>query len=417
MTMSPRDLGEAVHRAVNDIEPEGKRILVVLPDLTRTCPVGALYRSLGAALDGRARSVDYLVALGTHPPLTHEQMSALLDLSPEERTRSLSELRVHNHAWRDPGELVEIGRLAEAEVREISDGRLARDVVVTCNRLVREVDHILLVGPVFPHEVAGFSGGNKYIAPGIAGPDIIHFFHWLGALITNPEIIGVKWTPVREVIDRVAAMVPAERSALCLVMDGDDVAGAFHGTPEDAWARAADLSTETHIAYHPRPYREVLSCAPAMYDELWVGGKCMYKLEPVVEDGGRLIIYAPHIERISATHGATIEKIGYHTRDYFLAQWERFRDVPWGVLAHSTHVRGIGTYENGIERPRIEVVLATGIPRETCERINLGYADPESIDPARFEGRVNEGVLCVPRAGEMLHRLAPDGAPESEAPS
>jgi len=55
---------------------------------------------------------------------------------------------------------------------------------------------------VFPHEVVGFSGGNKYLFPGVGGPQILNFFHWLGAVVTNPMIIGNKWTPVRKVVDR-----------------------------------------------------------------------------------------------------------------------------------------------------------------------------------------------------------------------
>ena len=57
---------------------------------------------------------------------------------------------------------------------------------------------------MFPHEVVGFSGGNKYLFPGIAGPEIINFTHWLGALITNYDVIGAGYTPVRAVIDRAA---------------------------------------------------------------------------------------------------------------------------------------------------------------------------------------------------------------------
>jgi nickel-dependent lactate racemase len=142
-----------------------------------------------------------------------------------------------------------------------------------------------------------------------------------------------------------------------------------------------------------------------MYDELWVAGKCMYKLEPVVADGGELIIYAPHMREISVTHGHNIEKIGYHVRDYFTKQWDRFRDFPWGVLAHSTHVRGTGTFENGIERPRVQVTVASQIPREVCERINLGYRDPASIDIESFANREHEGILLVRKAGEHLYRL------------
>ena len=151
-----------------------------------------------------------------------------------------------------------------------------------------------------------------------------------------------------------------------------------------------------------------------MYDELWVGGKCMYKLEPVFADGEELIIYAPHIHEISLTHGRLIRKIAYHCRDYFLKQWDKYKDISWGVLAHSTHVRGIGTYEGGVEHCRVQVTLATGIPREICTEINLGYRDPATVDPKDFANREDEGVLLVPKAGEMLYHLRqrPDWARE-----
>jgi hypothetical protein len=155
----------------------------------------------------------------------------------------------------------------------------------------------------------------------------------------------------------------------------------------------------------PKPFHTVLSCAPPMYDEVWVAGKCMYKLEPVVADGGELIIYAPHLKEISLTHGKLIEEVGYHVRDYFVKQWDKFAHYPWGVLAHSTHVRGQGTYENGIEKPRVKVTLASQIPPAVCERINLGYRDPATIDVESFANREHEGVLLVRKAGEQLYRL------------
>jgi nickel-dependent lactate racemase len=267
----------------------------------------------------------------------------------------------------------------------------------------------------------GFSGGNKYIFPGISGPQVLNFFHWLGAVITNPRIIGRKWTPVRKTVDRAAALLPIERRAFCLVVKDADLAGLYYGSPEVAWSAAADLSRRMHIVYTDRPYHTVLSCAPGMYDELWVGAKCMYKLEPVVADGGQLIIYAPHLEELARTHGRVIREIGYHTRDYFLKQWDAFKHFPWGVLAHSTHVRGIGTYEDGVEKPRIEVILATGIPEADCRAVNLGYRDPRSVDPAAYRGREEEGILYVPKAGEILYRWkdAPEalgGGLEKEEP-
>jgi len=251
----------------------------------------------------------------------------------------------------------------------------------------------------------------------LRGPEILNFFHWLGAVITNPRIIGNKWTPVRRVVDRAAAMVTVPKLAFCAVVHDGGLAGLFAGTPEEAWSQAADLSDKLHVIYKDRPFHTVLSCAPAMYDEIWVGGKCMYKLEPVVADGGELIIYAPHIRDISLTHGKLIERIGYHTRDYFLKQWLRFKDEQWGILAHSTHVRGIGSYENGVEKPRIQVTLATQIPEDVCRSINLGYRDPRSIDVSDYQGRETEGVLCVPKAGEMLYRLREPPAWASIGPS
>jgi nickel-dependent lactate racemase len=252
--------------------------------------------------------------------------------------------------------------------------------------------------------VVGFSGGNKYLFPGIAGPEIIDFFHWLGAVITNPVIIGNQWTPVRRVVDHAAALLPVERRALCMVVEHGGLAGLFAGTPEDAWSRAVELSRQLHVHYVERPFRTVLSCAPAMYDDLWTGGKCMYKVEPAVADGGTVIIYAPHITEISVTHGDILRRVGYHTRDFFVAQWDRYRRYPWGVLAHSTHVKGIGRYEHGVEQARVEVVLATGIPREQCEAVNLGYRDWRTIRHEEFEGREAEGVVCIPKAGETLYR-------------
>jgi nickel-dependent lactate racemase len=213
-------------------------------------------------------------------------------------------------------------------------------------------------------------------------------------------------TPVREMIDQAASLIPTPRHCLAMVMKGHSVHGLYIGTMEGAWLAAAELSAQLNVVYVERTFQSALSVMPAMYDDLWTGAKGMYKLEPVVADGGEVIIYAPHITEISYTHGEILDQIGYHVRDYFVRQWERFKDYPWGVLAHSTHLRGLGTYENGVENPRIQVTLATSIPRQRCEEVNLGYRDPETIDPQAWAGREDEGRLLVPRAGEMLYRLA-----------
>ena len=201
------------------------------------------------------------------------------------------------------------------------------------------------------------------------------------------------------------ALVTVPKLCFCMVVEGSDLAGLYAGTPETAWDAASELSRQVHIIYKDQPFHTVLSNMPPMYDDLWVAGKGMYKLEPVVADGGELIIYAPHVREISVTHGKVIEEIGYHCRDYFLQQWDQFQHHPWGVLAHSTHVRGIGAMENGIEKCRVRVTLATGISESVCRRINLGYRDPNTIRMEDFADRESEGVLLVPKAGEMLYRL------------
>ena len=383
------------------------RLLVIIPDDTRTLPMPLLFDVLVGELLPKVKELSFLLALGTHPAMTEVQLSRHLGSRfPHPKAK------VFQHTWQDPKTLTQVGVLTRERMAEISQGLLPVEVRVEINRLVLEYDQLLILNPVFPHEVVGFSGGHKYFFPGISGPDMVNVSHWLGALITNPKVNGHKWTPVRRMIEEAAKFVSTPRLGLSLVLQGHDVVGMFLGEVTEAWEAAADLSAEVNIVWAPRAYEFVLSLAPSMYRELWLAGKCMYKLEPVVADGGTLIIYAPHIREISPTHGRILLEIGYHVRDYFLGQWEKFRHYPWAVLAHSTHVKGIGTFRDGVEKPRIEVVLATGIPEEVCRRINLGFRDPRTIQPAEFEGREAEGILVVPNAGEQLWRLADGTVPD-----
>jgi nickel-dependent lactate racemase len=390
----------------NPADYRDKKILLIVPDGTRTAPVGTLFKLLHRQLESVTKAFDILVALGTHQPMSEEAICGRLEISMEERRGSFRKVRFFNHAWNNPEALKLVGSLSRDEVHVLTNGLFSMDVPVEINSKVFEYDQVIIVGPVFPHEVVGFSGGNKYLFPGVGGPQILNFFHWLGAVVTNPMIIGNKWTPVRKVVDRAGAMVKLDKLCFCLVVDpSKNLRGLFAGTPESAWDAASDLSREIHITYKDRPFHTILSCAPPMYEEVWTAGKCMYKLEPVLADGGELIIYAPHLKEICVSHGNHIEEIGYHCRDYFLGQWDKFKDIPWGVLAHSSHVRGIGTYTDGVEKCRAKVTLASQVPASTCQRINLGYRDPQTINPKDFANREDQGVLLVPRAGEMLYQL------------
>ena len=403
--LSQAEVKEVITKGLASLPLDGRRVLVIIPDRTRTMPLPLFFRVIVQALSPRTKVLNFLVALGTHPPMGEADILNMVGLTPEEKASRYPTLGLFNHAWADPQALTTMGVIPAEEIASLTQGMLRQDVQVRLNRLILEHDHLLICGPVFPHEVVGFSGGNKYFFPGIAGSEIINFTHWLGALHTSYKIIGTKDTPVRRVIDRAAAFIPKPRHAICSVVCHDGVSGVYFGTPEEAYSAAADLSAATHIVWVEKPYHQVLSVMPAMYDELWVGAKGMYKVEPAIADGGEVIVYAPHIGEISYTHGALIRKVGYHVRDYFLKQWQRFADVPGSILAHSTHLRGMGTYENGVERPRIQVTLATGIPEEVCRQVNLGYRNPAIVFPDKWANREAEGILLVPRAGEDLYRV------------
>src|SRR5215813_8473542 len=370
--VSSQQVSEIIAKACPNENYRGKKVLLIIPDGTRTAPVGLMFKTLHQQIAAETKAFDILIALGTHPPMSEEAICGRLEISLEERRGQYRGVQFFNHEWDNPAALQEIGVIPAKDISQLTDGLFAMDVPVEINRLVYEYDQIIIVGPVFPHEVAGFSGGNKYLFPGVGGPEILNFFHWLGAVVTNPMIIGNKWTPVRKVVDRAGAMVDADKLCFCMVVDPQkNLAGLFAGTPEEAWDKASDLSRKLHITHTEKAFHTILSCCPPMYDELWTAGKCMYKLEPVLADGGELIIYAPHLKEVCVSHGNHIESIGYHCRDYFLKQWDRFKDIPWGVLAHSTHVRGLGTFEQGVERCRARVTLATQIPEAKCRQINL----------------------------------------------
>lgn len=386
----------------------GQKVLVLIPDHTRTIPLPQLFRYLVQLLHD-TNQLDFMVALGTHPPLSEAQLCKLVGITAEEWQTTYQHVGIFNHAWNLPDALTQIGVLPQAQIQEIAGERwhptLGGDVVVNINRAILAYDHVIILGPTFPHEVVGFSGGAKYFFPGISGADMINVTHWLGALAGVRGTIGIKDTPVRAMIHAAAEHIPTPSTLIALVVVGKGLAGMFIGDYLAAWQAAAALSSERHIIWVDTPFQRVLSCAPSMYDELWTAGKAMYKLEPALAEGGELIIYAPHLDVVSYVHGKYIYEIGYHVLPYFLEQWDKFKHVPLGVLAHSTHVRGDGRFEAGVEYPRAAVSLATQLPPEDCQQLALGYQAPGQIDVAAWQNREDEGILYVPKAGEMLYRL------------
>lgn len=384
------------------------KVLALIPDHTRTVPMPMLFRMIVELL-ADTRQLDFMVALGTHPPLSDDALLRLVGITADEKRTTFAHVGLLNHAWDNPDAITQIGTISRDQIQQIAGDvwhpSLGGDVPVRINRLALEYDHILIIGPTFPHEVVGFSGGAKYLFPGISGADMINVTHWLGALITVLDTIGIADTPVRAMIHAAAELVSTPVSLVSMVVTGNDLAGIFIGSLKDTWRAAADLSSERHIHWVDEPFQRVLSKAPQMYDELWTAAKAMYKLDPAVADGGEIIVYAPHLATVSHVHGKYIEEAGYHVRDYYLKQWDRFQHLPLGVLAHGTHLRGSGTFEDGIEKARIRVTLASQIPQDETEHLGLGYLDPASIRLEEWQDRESDGMLYVPKAGETLYRL------------
>ncbi len=404
-SLASDEIRQIVSSAADELKVDGKRVLTIIPDGTRTMPMPLMFEIVQQEIGGRAAACDYLVALGTHPIMRDAQLSSLIGQSVVNGASGAS--KVLNHRWDLPETYSELGKIPKDEVVRISAGLLDEPIPVRINRMIFDYDQVLICGPVFPHEVVGFSGGNKYLFPGIGGPEIIGLTHWLGALLGSYELIGTFATPVREIIDMAAALVKVPVACMALVVTEEDVSGIYFGAPKEAWRAAADLSAQKHINWVDQPFQRVLSVMPSLYDDLWTAAKGMYKVEPAVADGGEVIIYAPHISEVSYTHGPDIDKVGYHCRDYFVNQWNKFKDAPRSVLAHSTHLKGKGSYkvESNTETPRVTVTLATSIPEERCRRLNLNYLDPKDVDLESWRDREAEGVKLIPRAGEVLYRL------------
>ena len=277
VTMSEQQVGDILAQSLAALPVDGKRVLVIIPDSTRTAPIPMMFRLLYKQLAERVACLDYLIALGTHMAMSEEAITRLVGASAEERAANYPKSTVYNHHWDDPQALHQIGLISAKETDLLTNGLFAAEVPVVLNRMILDYDHLMICGPVFPHEVAGFSGGAKYFFPGIAGADIINFTHWLGALVTSMHTIGVKDTPVRRVIHHAASYIPRPISCISMVLKGSDLHGVYAGPHEAAWSAASDLSKALNIRSMPHSFKSVLSMPSHIYDDLWTAAKAMYK--------------------------------------------------------------------------------------------------------------------------------------------
>jgi nickel-dependent lactate racemase len=401
---NPVILSNIVEEALDVIRP-GERVLAIIPDKTRDDNTHELFPIASDFLTKRGvASFDALVAQGTHPP-----MSAAQKLSKIGNADFRGSL--FDHRWDEPDELITLGELSGEMVRELTGGLIDQAAPVSINKLLAPgiYDTVLVFGATVPHEVAGFAGGAKYFFPGVAGPELTHTTHWLGALAGIENIIGQVETPTRRLIEAAADLIPARIISLNTVVsriDGDLVTYAlFTGDIKEAFRRAAAVSRKVHIRYTGRKYKRVIALLDPHYDELWVGGKASYKLGAIIEEGGELIIYAPHLTKLSETHGELIEKYGYapleSVRDMLGVSPELRENLC--IAAHLAHVAYAGRLDQyGKVVPRYQITMATGLDEATCRRVNLGYLDYRTLDYETM--RSDPDTLVVADAGRDLYQ-------------
>ena len=397
------DLVTIVHEALGVVQP-GERVLAIVPDKTRDDNTHQIFPIADEFLARRGvAAFDVLVAQGTHPPMTESQKRSKIGAADFSG-------HLYDHRWDEPDELITLGELSAETVRELTGGLIDHAVPVSINKLLAPgvYDTVLVFGATVPHEVAGFAGGAKYFFPGVAGPELTHTTHWLGALAGIENIIGQVDTPTRKLIEAAADLIPARIISLNSVVSRNEnnelvTYALFTGDIRKAFRRAAELSRQVHIRYTGRKYKRAVALLDPHYDELWVGGKASYKLGAIIEEGGELIIYAPQLAKLSETHGALIEKYGYapleSVRD-MLGVSEELRENLC-IAAHLAHVAYAGRVdEHGKVVPRYRITMATRLDEETCRRVNLGY-----IDYRTFKYEADDDTLIVENAGRDLYQV------------
>ena len=407
--LSPNELREIVNQALMHLAP-GARVLGIIPDKTRDDKTDVLFPFAAEILAARqVAQFDGLVAQGTHVPMS--QGEKLLKIGAQNGAWPAGVGEIFDHQWNVPEELVTIGELAADQVTQLTGGLINDPVKVNLNRRLGPgvYDTILIFSATVPHEVAGFAGGAKYLFPGVAGPDLTHATHWLGALASIENVIGRIETPTRHMIEAAADFVTAQIITLNSVLTRDDdnrlrTHALFTGDFRQAFRRAAEISRQVHIKYTGRKYRRVVALLDEHYDELWVGGKASYKLGGIIEEGGELIIYAPHLHSISETHGRLIEKYGYapldRVREMVALSTELQNNL--AVAAHLAHVSYAGKRdETGRVVPRYRITMASALDEETCRRVHLGFMDYRSFRREDYENDLD--TLVVEKAGRDLY--------------
>ena len=310
--LSHDDLKEGLYTALALLGKK-KKILAIPPDFTRLpSRAGELthyaYEYYGDKL------TDILPALGTHTPMTENQISEMFGDIPQSLFR--------NHDWRN--DVVTLGEVPAEYIREVSGDAVDFAWPAQVNKLLVEggFDLILSIGQVVPHEVVGMANHNKNIFVGTGGAEGINKSHFIGAAFGMEKMMGRPQTPVRRIFDyashHFAKHLPILYILTVVGMDPQDgtlkVRGLYIGDDKEVFKAAAALSIVVNFNMLDRPMKKVVVYLdPAEFKSTWLGNKSVYRTRMAIADGGELIVLAPALKEFGedAEIDRMIRKYGY----------------------------------------------------------------------------------------------------------
>ena len=352
---------------------ELKNVLIIPPDFTRFhSNAGFITNVYYHALDEKGVNVDILPALGTHVPVTEEEIDVMFGDIPYDKFIA--------HNWRN--DVMKIGEVPASYLEEITEGLWKDPVSVEINRLVMDekYDLILSIGQVVPHEVIGMANHAKNLFVGVGGSDMINKSHMVGAVYGMERMMGKDHTPVRKVFDYGMEHCLNERPILfvltvCTAPGGNiNTHGLFIGDKRNALEAAIELAQEKNIDFVETGIKKcVVYLDPAEFKSTWLGNKSVYRTRMAIADGGELLVLAPGIERFGEDDqvDVLIRKYGYRGRIKTLEEFEKpenqdLRDN-MGAAAHLIH---------GSSDDRFKITYAVkNITKEEVLGVGFGAVD------------------------------------------
>jgi nickel-dependent lactate racemase len=397
--LSREEVRSALHASLDRLG-EKKRVLAVPPDFTRYHSQAGLLTELVWEYYG-IRLADVLPAIGTHIPMTEEEIAAMFGQTPKHL------FRVHD--WRQG--VATLGEVSAAFVREASEGMIDYSIPIQIDKLLADGEHDLIIsmGQVVPHEVIGMAGFNKNIFVGTGGVEGINKTHFLGAVYGMERMMGRADTPVRRVFNYASEHFAGHLPILYVLTvvgkneKGDlAIKGLFIGDDTECFNRAAALSLKINFQLLDAPLNKaIVYLDPLEFKSTWVGNKSIYRTRMALADGGELIILAPGLSRFGEDEriDGLIRKYGYPGTTSILELVRTQEDLRenLGTAAHLIH---------GSSEGRFKITYCPeSLTRQEIEGVHFQYADLDAMMAKYNPDKLVEG-FNVTADGEQIYFIS-----------